>query len=425
MKKKQLIIIILSTLSVLGIIFLQINWIKNVIDVQQKQFETELNSSISNIKINILQRAAKNFGYNPNAIDYENVTIQNIILDQQLSQIPSEEIEKIIKKNLNEKKINLDFDFAIIKNGIFLTNSKNYKHDNITLSYSYPLNQDQNITLILYIKNTHFYNIQKAGWNIVASVIFTIIILYAFILTNITLIKLRKVTDSTTDFFNNMTHEFKTPIATINLAVDTLKNEKVINDRASQLLYISMIKEENNRMLKLIQRILESAKSEESAFMMDFSPININNIIQKATDSVELMLSNIDGQLQLLFNTTYDIVLGDEVHLTNIFNNLLDNAIKYRSKNHKLHVIIETTMSNNQICIKITDNGVGITKEAQKNIFKRFYRVTSGNIHNTKGFGLGLSYVKTVVENHNGKITVSSTPNKGTTFCITLPTFEQ
>lgn len=421
MKKKHVIIIALSAISLLGIIFLQTNWIINVINLQKQQFETELKQTMESIKSGILQRAAVNYGYNPTAIDYENNTIQNLLLDQQLPLIPTDDIEQIIKRSLYNSQLKLDFEFALIKHGLFLTNSRGYVHANLPEAHKFSLNNENNILLILYIKSTNAYIMQKAGWNIAASILFTLIIFYAFILTNITLLRLRKASEITTDFFNNMTHELKTPIATINLAVDTLKNEKVLNNKESQLLYIKMIKQENNRMLNLVQRILESANSDEAGLFLNIDHVDIHNILRKAIDSVQLMLHSKSGSIRTQLKASNVMVSGDEVHLTNIINNLLDNAIKYSAPNRPLEIVISTENVHQNILIKISDNGIGMTKDARKNIFNKFYRVNTGNVHNVKGFGLGLSYVQTVVDTHKGSIKVDSQLNKGTTFVISLP----
>lgn len=421
MKNKYKIIVILSTLSIIGIIFLQVNWILNVINIQKQQYESEMNNALKNIKTGILQRAAVNFGYNPTAVDYDNSTIQNLILDQQLPNIPTEDINNIIERNLLKSNIKLDFEFAIIKNGLFLFNSTGYEHSNVPKSYKYALNSENSFFLVLYIDNSNSYITQKAGVTITLSIIFTIIILYAFVLTNLTLIRLKNVTEITTDFFNNMTHEFKTPIATINLAVDALSNEKVKTQPEKQGLYHSMIKEENKRMLKLVQKILESAKSEGAAFTLNTSKVNIHELLESSINSFALSLAEKNGTINYKFEATNPIIEGDEVHLLNIFNNLIDNAIKYQSPLRNIHLYIHTTNSKNGVLIKIKDNGMGMTKEALKSIFNKFYRVPTGNVHNVKGFGLGLNYVKTVVNSHQGHIKVESVIAKGSNFMIELP----
>lgn len=388
---------------------------------QEQQYERDINHALQNIKTGILQRAATNFGYNPTAVDYENSTIQTLILDQQLPNIPTEEIQQIIKRNLNKNNINLNFEFAIIKNAMFLFNSPGYEHSNVKQSFKYALNSDNSFFLILYVAKPSNYIIKQAGLEIVGSIIFTIIILYAFILTNTTILKLKNVTEVTTDFFNNMTHEFKTPIATINLAADALNNEKVKNNPDKQSLYLSTIKEENNRMLKLVQKILESAKSEETGFQLNITKVDVHSQLNHIIDSFTLALTDSNGSIEKNFQATNYIIDGDEVHLINIFTNLIDNAIKYKSPQRPIHLYINTFNIMDRLYIKIRDNGLGMNKEALKNIFNKFYRVPTGNVHNVKGFGLGLNYVKSVVNSHNGTIKVESQLGKGSIFIIELP----
>lgn len=421
MSKKYKIISILSALSFIGIVFLQINWIKNLLESQEQQYEQSINAALQNIKVGIQQRAAVNFGYNPNAVDYDNSTIQNLILDQQLPNIPTEDINNIIKRYLAQSNIRLPFEFAIIKNAMFLFNSPGYEHANVKQAYKYPLNKQNTSHIILYIEKPSTYIWKQAGLELVASITFTIIILYAFYLTNSTIIKLKTATEVTTDFFNNMTHEFKTPIATINLAVDALNNAKVRANPEKQDLYLTTIKDENKRMLKLVQKILESAKSEGAGFELNIGKINLHQQLKSTIDSFQLALEGSNGKLDYNFQATEYVIDGDEVHLGNIFNNLIDNAIKYQSPQRKINLYIHTYNFKNKLIIKIRDNGLGMSKDALKNIFNKFYRVPTGNVHNVKGFGLGLNYVKSVVNSHQGQIKVESQLGKGSIFVIELP----
>lgn len=423
MKNKLGIILALSFLSITGIVLLQISWINNILILQKQQYDTEINKTLKDIKVKILQRTAINYGYNPSAINYDNSTIQNILLDQ-ITNIPEEDVQSIIKRNLTNNGIKLDFEYAIIKNGLFLTNSLRFDPKKAQHAYYYSLNNDNSIQLILNIDFRDTYIIQRSIGMIAAALGFTFIILYAFYLTNTTLTKLKKLTTTTNDYFNNMTHEFKTPIATINLAADTLRSPKIQNAPEKQLFYLQMIKEENNRMLKLVQRILESAKSEESGIILSVDSINVHKILQHASESVILMLRNKDGDINLQLSATRYSIQGDEIHLTNIFNNLLDNAIKYAAPSRQPLIELKTYNQKHNLVIEIKDNGVGMSREALKYIFDRFYRVSTGNIHNVKGYGLGLSYVKSVVEKHSGTIKVDSVINKGSVFTITFPISE-
>ncbi|MGN6568936.1 MAG: sensor histidine kinase, partial [Flavipsychrobacter sp.] len=235
-----------------------------------------------------------------------------------------------------------------------------------------------------------------------------------------TLFNQKKLSEIKSDFINNMTHELKTPLATISLAIDALTNEKVIHDSNKVKYYSGMIKEENKRMNKQVEKILQAAKIERQEIKLNLQHLDVHEIIHKVTDNLILQIQEKHGTLSLKLNAPRHRVEADEVHFSNIIFNLIDNAMKYSKDN--LHVDVETQMAgNNAIAIRVRDNGIGMNKETQSRIFEKFYRAHTGNLHNVKGFGLGLSYVKAMVEAHGGKIKVESTLGKGSTFTITLP----
>lgn len=421
MKKKfGNIIFILSFISIVGIIILQISWLSNTFILQKQQYETEINSSLKEIKYKFFYASAMRYGYNPSSLNFENTTIQNLLLDQ-LTNIPEEEINEVISRRLSANGLKLDFEYAIIKNGLFLTNSLNFDLKSTQNTYEYILNNDNTIQLVLNIDFNKSTILKRSFWFIVASIVFTAILFYVFYLTNTTLIKLRQLTTTTNDYFNNMTHEFKTPLATISLAIDTLKTPKMQSMPDKQLFYLNTIKEENNRMHSLVQRILESARSESSELNVNMTSIHLHDILQATIDSMMLMVKEKNGTITADFNTHDDMVNGDEMHLMNIFNNLLDNALKYASPDRSPKIGIKTYNRNKNIVIEVSDNGLGMEKEALKYIFERFYRVSSGNLHNVKGYGLGLSYVKSVITLHRGVIRADSLLNRGSKFTIYLP----
>jgi two-component system phosphate regulon sensor histidine kinase PhoR len=216
-----------------------------------------------------------------------------------------------------------------------------------------------------------------------------------------------------------MTHEFKTPIATISLAVDALRNEKVLESREKLGYFSGIIKEENKRMNKQVETILQAALTDREELQLNLKPIHVHAIIEKAYENFKLQLEDKNGSASLLLNARCDIIHADEVHFSNLINNLVDNAVKY--SDDKVLVKISTSSTNKVLAIRIEDNGIGMSKETVKRIFEKFYRAHTGNLHNVKGFGLGLSYVKTVVDAHHGKVRVESTPGKGTCFTIEMP----
>jgi len=221
------------------------------------------------------------------------------------------------------------------------------------------------------------------------------------------------------DFINNMTHEFKTPLATISLAVDALKNEKVSSDKEKTNYFTGVIKEENKRMNKQVETILQAALLDKQEVQLNLKKLSAHELIKSALNNIQLPVNEKQGTLEVNLEAQKDMVMADEVHFTNLINNLLDNALKY-SKEAPV-IKLSTSNAGNLLKIKIEDNGIGMNKETLSRIFEKFYRAHTGNIHNVKGFGLGLSYVKTMVEAHKGSIKAESTLGKGSCFSITIP----
>jgi two-component system phosphate regulon sensor histidine kinase PhoR len=255
------------------------------------------------------------------------------------------------------------------------------------------------------------------------AILFTIIITTAFFLTIRTLLKQKKLSEIKSDFINNMTHEFKTPLATISLAVDALKNEKVSGDKEKTNYFTGIIKEENKRMNKQVETILQAALLDKQEVQLNLKKLSAHSLIKSAINNITLPIEEKGGKIEIILEAQKDIILADEVHFTNIINNLLDNSVKY-SKESPL-IKLHTSNQGNSIRIKIDDNGIGMNKETLNRIFEKFYRAHTGNIHDVKGFGLGLSYVKTMIDAHHGTIRPESTLGKGSSFIITIPLAKQ
>jgi two-component system phosphate regulon sensor histidine kinase PhoR len=336
-----------------------------------------------------------------------------------------EDIQVILNNSLKKYNIRQPYEFCItnifespilMSDAFQLQNIKNSYHIRLT-----PENSELRETLYLYVKEDKNYLLHNMMWMIIASIFFTTIIVSAFALTVRTLFNQKKLSEIKSDFINNMTHELKTPLATISLAIDALTNDKVINDTGKIKYYSGMIKEENRRMNKQVEKILQAAKLEKQEIKLNLQQLNAHEIIHKVADNLALQIQERNGTLNLNLHAAKHIVNADEVHFSNIIFNLLDNAMKYSEK--ELKITVETFSPNNHtLGIKIQDNGIGMSKETQSRIFEKFYRAHTGNIHNVKGFGLGLSYVKAMLDAHGGKIRVDSMPGKGSTFTILMPT---
>jgi two-component system phosphate regulon sensor histidine kinase PhoR len=259
-------------------------------------------------------------------------------------------------------------------------------------------------------------------WMIIGAFVFSFIIVTAFGVTVQALLRQKKLSEIKTDFINNMTHEFKTPLATISLAVDAIRNEKVMAKPEKMEYFSGIIKEENKRMNKHVETILQAALLDKQELKLDMNKVHVHALVQSALNNYRLQIEDKQGKVILQLDAKNDEVIADEAHFTNMISNLIDNAIKYSKEN--LVLKISTCNTGKRVQIKIQDNGIGMNKETVKRVFEKFYRAHTGNLHNVKGFGLGMSYVKTVIDVHKGHIKVDSTLGKGTCFTVDVPLAE-
>jgi two-component system phosphate regulon sensor histidine kinase PhoR len=251
------------------------------------------------------------------------------------------------------------------------------------------------------------------------STIFTLIIFITFALSIFLIIRQKKISEMKSDFINNMTHEFKTPISTISIAADSISNDKVIKDEVKVRFFAGMIKKENRRMNEQVERILQIARLERKEFEFSFQPVNVHELIGEAIEGILLQVEKKGGRIDKKLEAMNPVVTTDPIHFLNLVYNLLDNANKY-SPDVPL-ITVTTTNNSRGLLLSVEDRGIGMSKGIQAKIFDKFYRLPSGNVHNVKGFGLGLSYVKAILEANQGTIRVYSEPGKGSRFVVFIP----
>ncbi len=301
--------------------------------------------------------------------------------------------------------------------------SENFYYDKES-TYSTPIYLDNDNTskfqLLLSFPTKNEYLFSSVFGLSLLSIIFTVIIIATYYSAIMQLKNQKEISEIKSDFINNMTHEFKTPIATINLALDSIKNPKIFSDAEKVHRYLGMIKEENKRMLAQVNNVLQISRLERNELDIKKEPHNIHDIIEDAIDHVNLIIEDREGDIQINLDAESTQVNLNQVHFTNVMTNLLDNAIKYSPDAPKIEVTTLNTTPDS-ITIKVKDHGQGMGKTAVKRVFEKFYREHTGNIHNVKGHGLGLAYVKKIVDDHNGQITVESEKGKGSTFTIKMP----
>nr|WP_314897580.1 HAMP domain-containing sensor histidine kinase [uncultured Flavobacterium sp.] len=337
--------------------------------------------------------------------------------------VSKELLRKLIKKKLEEYGVNTKFEFGIYSNNLATKiKSDDFKYDK-EATYSIPIFNDNEgnskYQLLVTFPHKKKFLLSELVSITVLSIIFTLIIIIAYSSALNQLIRQRHISEIKTDFINNMTHEFKTPIATINLALDAIKNPKIIDDKEKVFRYLQMIRDENKRMHAQVENVLRISKLEKKELDINKDSNNIHDVINDAIEHVNLILEDRQGTITSHFDANRTTVLINDVHFTNVLVNILENAIKYSPNVPEIDVFTENV--KDMVIIKVKDNGLGMSKVAQKRIFEKFYREHTGDIHNVKGHGLGLAYVKRIVEDHNGQVYVESEKGKGSTFIIKLP----
>ena len=330
-------------------------------------------------------------------------------------------LNNFLKYRFKRFNIDIPFEFAIFdRDSLTNVKSENFVLDKNTFESALFTDENDESNYIIKVnfpKRTPFLVAPVISIALV-SIIFTVIIIIVYIYTVLILLRQRQISQIKTDFINNMTHEFKTPIATISLALDSIKNPKIIKNESLIKKYLKMIKDENERMHDQVVNLLRISQLEKRELSIDKTNLDINELIKIAVSHVQLLLENEKGSINLNLNADKSEIHGNETHLINVMVNIIDNAIKYCDKAPEIEVSTENIAD--KIVLKIKDNGVGMSKKVQNKIFEKFYREQTGDLHNIKGHGLGLAYVKKIIDYHNGKITLESALNKGTIFSIEL-----
>ncbi|MET3883468.1 two-component system phosphate regulon sensor histidine kinase PhoR [Chitinophagaceae bacterium OAS944] len=438
------VIIVLISLSLIGTIYVQYSWLRTMLVDKHEEFKYKLIRGINEVGMSLMDqkgsmpslrssRSRPDFSWPSEQFKMEYMkppTIAQKFTEQEVA-------EKLQKAFAAQNLKDVKFEFAItsnvsllsyeIKSRAYLNQVEDTASDrNLVLYYLFqpPSGSDlENMvpeeTMTVVVPNVKKIVLSEMRWMIVGAIFFTLMIITAFYITVNALLRQKKLSEIKNDFINNMTHEFKTPLATISLAVDALRNEKVAQDREKMNYFSSIIKEENKRMNKHVETILQAAVMDRQEITLNKVPLHVHDLIHDIMDNYILVLDEKGAHAELSLDARFDFVEADQVHFRNLISNLVDNAVKYSKEN--LLIKIATYNTNKAIGIRIEDNGIGMSKETVRRIFEKFYRAHTGNIHNVKGFGLGLSYVKTVVDAHDGKIKVDSVLGKGSAFTLEIP----
>lgn len=417
-RKTIRIIILLATVSLIGIIATQFFWVKNAYNLEEKQFNERVSLALSNVThklLSINKDEAEIFNPVKQISSNYFITTINDTVHPYL-------LETLLKNEFIERNINVNFEYVIydcftdsIVFGDFISLDKTEQDQLQSKSYNIKWDRDGHYFGV-YFPTKLTYIINRMGiWMFSSSIILIIIIFFAYTINVI--LKQKRLSEIKNDFINNITHEFKTPISTISLSADVLLQPNLSPERLKN--YAKIIKDENNRLKNQVDKVLQLATLEKDKLKLENEKLDLHEIINDSIKSFELLVKQQNGEISSNLMANKFIIYGDRVHISNILYNLIDNAIKYSPKNPKIEIATNSTEEHIEISVK--DNGLGIPEQSQKNIFEKFYREPTGNRHDIQGYGLGLNYVKAIVEAYKGKIKLISKENEGSTFVIKLP----
>ncbi|WP_436516890.1 sensor histidine kinase [Ekhidna sp. To15] len=428
-KRAIFIVIGLASLALVGLSVLQIQNLRSSLKTNKQIFLQKVDLAASKI--------SKEFLINPYHADQLRKAQARILHTDNLKDpIMDKHLRSIFAPIFEEHGIDLSYEYAVFmhkndsegfnyvmgNNGeslefqlVSCDNPKERGHGWANLTCS----SGGNLHLALFFPDQEAYVFAQSRGALIMSVIFIVLLIGCFAYTLIVIRKQKRLSLIKNDFINNLTHEFKTPIASIALATSMLKNDKPEIEKRKKANYLNLIELEAKRLEGQVDKVLQIAMIDSGNFTLEKKRLDVHDVIQRVVESMELMVSKRKGAISLHLNATQSEVMADGTHLVNIIYNLIDNALKYTIDVPKIAI---TTSDHAQgIEISIQDNGIGIGKEIQRYIFDKFYRAESGNIQNAKGFGLGLSYVKKIIEEHKGRIDLSSTLNQGSEFRLYFP----
>ncbi len=368
----------------------------------------------------------KNF---PNEVSFFNRTLTEDFYNDYNLKVDTVLLDSILKHELLKQKIKANYIYYLtslypgsphhsdLQQAENVSDSLGVDHYKVNLSPGNRFVESEYLIVVFPSQKGYVF---KQMWPfLITSVIVIIILILSFYYITANNLKQKKLSEIKNDFISNMTHEFKTPISTISLASEMLSDASIVQTPEKQSRFLKMIRDENKRLSVLVESILQTSILDKGEFKLKLSEVDVHEIINTAINNTQLLIDQRNGIIHTQLDALKFKLQADRVHLTNIIFNLIDNAIKYSSSTPE--IVITTFNTAEGIMVQVKDNGIGISKENQRKIFDKFYRVPTGNVHNVKGFGLGLSYVLAVVMKHNGTISVNSEVGKGSTFNVHLP----
>lgn len=414
--------IVAMTVALVGLMGIQIYWIRSASSIREANFRRSVNEAMVKV-VQKVERMERNKALLSN--QYERMLNFNRHLPYD-SVLTVRDLDSLIRLQLNIRGVDTRYEFCIYKperQEFLMEKSQKYRRELIEKGNAFVLFQADIYTspeyLLIWFPMEKQFLLTELWGMLLISIILIIVIVSSFIYTITTIFRQKKLSEIKNDFINNMTHEFRTPISTISLACEALGDKDMRGSEEMLQSYLSMIREENKRLAGMAEKILQTAVIDKGQLKMNREIVDLHTIITDVIKNIRIQVEIKDGEIRRRLKADNARIEGDRVHLTNLVYNLLDNANKYSPRKPQIKVTTEN--SGNGIMLTIEDNGIGISKQEQKKIFDKLYRVPTGNIHEVRGFGLGLSYVKAIVEEHHGKISLESEANRGSKFRVYLP----
>ncbi|MEM8567379.1 MAG: HAMP domain-containing sensor histidine kinase [Bacteroidota bacterium] len=408
-------LILLAVVSIIGIAGVQVYWFNKAFNTEEELFNREVNTALFNVANQFFDLSETGvLATNPIkqlSTNYYVVMINN--------EVDANLLENLLKTEFEKRSISADFEYGIYDCASDKMVYGNYvsfesKNDESSADKVFPKWENQNYYFgVQFPDKASIITDRMSIWIFSSLVLVLVMIFFAYAM--FVILKQKRLSEIQRDFINNMTHEFKTPISTIALSTEVLKDPKIVEQPERLSNYASIIANENSRLKNQVERVLQMARSNNSELELKREKLSLNNIIQSAIRTFD---SNNSIKFKTDLRAINDTVEGDKLHLSNVMFNLLDNAVKYGGDSAEIE--IGSTDKGGKVVMTVTDQGIGIAEDQQKRIFDKFYRVPTGNVHNVKGFGLGLSYVKQVIKAHGGDISVYSKQHQGTTFTVTI-----
>jgi len=411
-------VVILGAIAIISIIAVQSYWVLKTWDLKEQEFHRSVNIALRKVAENLSK-------LNQSVLPHKNLVTRlssNYYIVNMEDVIDAGQLEFYLQKEFEALAMNIDFEYAI-----FDCSSDEMVYGNYC---TYSVEPKDNVELGKFPKFDKFtyyfgvkfptrtsYLVGKMQLSIIFTIVLFITVLF-FAYAMFVILRQRRLSEMQKDFINNMTHEFKTPISTIKISADVFLNNKAIQKDDRLLRYASIIKEQNQRLNDQVEKVLQLAKIERDSFKLHIEKVDLHELLISTLQSVDLKVGEAGGVLKNNLKADDPIINADKLHLSNIIYNLLDNAVKYC--NGKPEIIVETSDVGDKILLTVKDHGIGIPKEDQSKVFDKFYRIPTGNVHNVKGFGLGLFYLKKICDAHDWKINLESELNKGTTISILM-----